>query len=172
MGASEYISHVLDAGGDCGKLFEDSTGLFGHNIGKRSLADAGRSKQNNGARRGQRAFGRRIGESAQRRALSQHPRLAHHFVHARRTHAHGQRACHIFGSVHRTKQILSHNFYCTATYAIIRTHVRHLSSCQPLDWQSWLTIRITVLWVPWRRIGAMASATSTRTRSTNAFSSG
>ena len=30
----EYISHVLDAGGDCGKLFEDSTGLFGHNIGK------------------------------------------------------------------------------------------------------------------------------------------
>ena len=70
MGASEYISHVLNAGGDCGKLFEDSAGLFGHNIGERGFADSGRSEQNNGARRGQRAFGRRIGEPAQRRPLS------------------------------------------------------------------------------------------------------
>ena len=69
MGASEYISHIFDAGGDCGKLFEDSTGLFGHNIGERGFADPGRPEQNNGTRCRQRAFGRRIGEPAQRRAL-------------------------------------------------------------------------------------------------------
>ena len=69
MGASEHVPHVLDAGGDCGKLFEDSTGLFGHNIGERGFADPWRPEQNNGARCRQRAFGRRIGEPAQRRAL-------------------------------------------------------------------------------------------------------
>ena len=73
MGAFEYVPHVFDAGSDRGKLFEDSTGLFGHYVGERGLADAGRAKQNNGAWRGQRTLGSRIGEPAQWRALSEHP---------------------------------------------------------------------------------------------------